>query len=283
MAAPQAVPPLDHAFVIVLENHGFDGVIGNKNMPNLNGLASTYGLAANYYGVGHPSLPNYVALISGDTFGSASDDPRQRFGAPNIATQLMAKGRTWRGYMQGLPRAGFEGNYNGLVYGKKHDPFMLSSAIADDPKAALNVVPLDELGQDLASNRAPDFALIAPDLCHDMHGGPTCLPGGGLDRTGDAFVGKWVGDIMASSVWTDRSLIVVTFDESENRREVAPNALDIGGHVATIVITKTGPKGVQSKVLYDHYALLRTLEDGFGLARLGHAAQAKPMVEFFSP
>jgi len=169
------------------------------------------------------------------------------------------------------------------VYAKKHNPFMLSSVIADDPKLAARVVPMSDLEGDLAANRAPEFALIAPDICHDMHGGPTCLPGGNLDRTGDALVGTLVSEIMASSAWTSHSLIVVTFDESENKREPAPNDLDIGGRVATIVITKSGPKGVKSKVLYDHYALLRTLEDGFGLAALAHAAQAKPMAEFFSP
>ncbi|MFH4316774.1 alkaline phosphatase family protein, partial [Acinetobacter baumannii] len=82
--------------MIVLENHSYAQTVGNPNLPTLNRLAKTYGLAANYYGVAHPSLPNYVAMIAGDTFGSRADDPSQRFNGPTLAGQLEAKGLSWR-------------------------------------------------------------------------------------------------------------------------------------------------------------------------------------------
>ncbi len=288
LATPEPMPSISHAFVIVLENHGYDQVIGNKNLPNLNQFAQKHGLATNYYGVAHPSLPNYVAMIGGDTFGSHSDNPRQRFPGQNLASQLESVGKTWRGYMQGLPKPGYVGNYaSGFLplYAKKHNPFMLYSITANNPTSAANVVPLEQLQTDLANNTAPNFAFIAPDLCHDMHGAPNCLPGARLEQTADAWLAVLVNSIMASPAWVAGSFIVITFDESENHREAAPNSTEVGGHVATIVIGHSNNLGSNhsntSNVLYNHYSLLRTLEDGFGLEPLRNAAQATPMNDLF--
>ncbi len=281
-APPDApVPPFDHLFLIVLENRGYDQVIGNPDMPNLNALAGRYALAADHHGVGHPSLPNYVALISGGTWGSQSDDPSQTFNEPTLAGQLEGAGLGWKAYMQALPSAGFQGAFagSGGLYAKKHDPFLLFPSIADAPARAARVVPLQQLGADLETGHAPAFAFIVPDQCHDMHGTSHCQDAHALDRAGDAFVQHWVQAILASSAWTGNSAIVVTFDEAP---QGVASVLGLGAnHIATIVISREGPRGFTLHTPTDHYALLRTLEEAWGLPLLGQASGATSMAPLF--
>lgn len=273
--APRASQPLSHVFVMVLENHSFKNTIGNANMPAINRLARQYGSASNYTGVAHPSLPNYVAMIAGSTMNMTSDDPAQRFAGDNLALQLTKAGLSWRGYMQALPRDGSVADYAG-TYGKKHNPFMLSLGVLADPAQLANVRTLAALGPDLDAGRAPNLSFIVPDVCNDMHGAPECRSRAQLDRAGDAFVDAWSRRIMASANWKTGSAIVVTFDEGSGG-----DTLGGGGRIATIVVTPGGPRGVVSKVAYNHYSLLRTLEEGFGLSLLRGATTAAPMTDLF--
>jgi hypothetical protein len=91
----------DHIFVIVEENHGFADVIGNPAAPNLNALAHQFGLATQYFGVTHPSEPNYVALLGGSPFGFTSDNPywMQSVAAPSLIGQLDAAHISWKAYL----------------------------------------------------------------------------------------------------------------------------------------------------------------------------------------
>jgi hypothetical protein len=266
---------LSHVFVIVLENHGLNDTLGNANMPAINRLAQTYGYAANYTGVAHPSLPNYVAMIAGSTMNTRGDDTGQRFVGDSLPLQLSKAGLSWRGYMQSLPRAGSTVPAAG-TYGKKHDPFLLSSDLLADPAQVMNVRTLADLGPDLDAGRAPSFSFIVPDVCNDMHGAPECRDRAALDRAGDAFVDSWTKRIMASPSWKAGSVIVVTFDEGGGG-----DPLGGGGRVMTIVATQTGPRGVVSRAAYNHYSLLRTLQEGFGLPLLRGAKTASPMTDLF--
>ncbi|WP_407570930.1 alkaline phosphatase family protein [Deinococcus altitudinis] len=268
-------PALSHVFVIVLENHSLKNTIGNANMPAINRLARTYGYAANYTGVAHPSLPNYVAIIAGGTMNFTSDDPGPRFAGDNLALQLSRAGLSWRGYMQALPKAGSQVPYAG-TYGKKHNPFMLSSDLLADPAQVMNVRTLADLGPDLDAGRAPSFSFIVPDVCNDMHGAPECRGRAQLDHAGDAFVDTWTRRIMASPSWKAGAAIVVTFDEGEGG-----DRLGGGGRIATIVVAQGGPRGVVSRAAYNHYSLLRTLEEGFGLPLLRGAKTVAPMSDLF--
>ncbi len=273
-----ATPPpvaFDHVFLIVLENTSYARAIGNPSLPTLNSLARTYGLATAYTGVAHPSLPNYVALISGSTFDSNSDDTSQRFEGDNLALQLERAGLDWKGYFQGLPSTGWDGGAAG-DYGKKHNPFMLSAVIAGDPARRAKVMSLDPLKADLKAGKVPAFVMIVPDVCHDLHGALNCPPGRALQRTGDVFVKTWTDAIMASPAWSGRSAIVITFDEGTDDAGG-------GGRVATVVVTTRGPRGVKSGLLHNHYSLLRTLEEGWGLPPLREAARASPMTDLFGP
>ena len=175
LQAAHAAPTFSHIYEIMMENTNYEDVIGNTaDAPYINSLANTYSFAANYYGVTHPSQPNYVASIAGDFFGLHADDPTQRFNAQNIVDQLESKGLTWATYQQGLPSVGstvdqFPATGSGL-YVKKHNPFMLFNDILNSPTRLQNVKPLDALATDLNSGHAPNYAFIAPDQCHDMHG-----------------------------------------------------------------------------------------------------------------
>lgn len=270
-AQPFAAPALQHVFLLVLENHSYAQVIGNPNLKAINALAKSAALARNYTGVTHPSLPNYVALIAGSTMKLRGDNPAQSFGGATLASQLEDRQLTWRAYMQGLPSVGSNAPYAAL-YGKKHNPFMLNADIANDPKRAGNVVPFERLQADLASNQVANFSMLVPDLCHDLHGDLRCLGRANVDRLGDAYVKQWSTAIMQSKAWVPGTALIITFDEGEDERGG-------GGLVPTIIVTPGGKAGVTSDRAYNHYSLLRTLEDGFGLPPLRGAVKAQPMTD----
>lgn len=277
-AQDPALPSFSHVFMFVLENSSSESILGNKHMPVLNRLAEEGAVALNDHGVTHPSLPNYVALIAGSYFGTHSDNASQQFHGTTLPDELEAAGLTWKGYFQSMPRAGFKGNFGGplWVYVKRHNPFMLFPAIADHPQRAANSVPLPQLTADLSAGKAPNFALIVPDLCHDLHGSVNCFNKAALYARTDAFLGEWVGAIRASSAWDDRAAIVITFDESEGK-----DTRGGGGQISTIVLTKNGPSGYKTQTNFNHYSLLRTLTDAWKLPPIGEAAKATPMTVLF--
>jgi len=188
-----AAPPAghyDHVFVVVEENHGFTDVIGNPAAPNLNALASTYGIATNYYAVTHPSEPNYVALLGGSTFTVHSDDAYyvNRVAAPSLISELDHAGVRWKAYLQSLPHPGYEGicypaSCNGApdkdpLYVSKHNAignFTTSLNPADWSRQ----VPVGQLAGDLRRGTVPAFSWVIPDECHDQHGDPPyCIDSG---------------------------------------------------------------------------------------------------------
>ena len=156
-------------------------MIGNPNAPYLTYLASAYGQATRYYGVTHPSLPNYVATISGSNWFVNDDNPHDRFPHTNLVDQLEAHDLTWGAYMDAMPRAGFLGSqwpsYTAL-YANKHNPFVLFGDIRHDPARMAHVKPYTDFAGDLWSGRVPNFVFISPDQCNDMHGGVySAVPG----------------------------------------------------------------------------------------------------------
>jgi hypothetical protein len=165
---------LDRAFVIVLENHSEHSVIGDANTPFISSLAQQYGLAANYFGVTHPSEPNYVAMISGSNWFTNNDNPANRFDHTNLVDELEAAHISWGAYMEALPAdplADFAPSAADPLYASKHNPFALFTDIRSDPARVANIKPYTTLAGDLNSPHAPRFVFITPDQCNDMHGG----------------------------------------------------------------------------------------------------------------
>lgn len=281
---PTHSPTFQHIFLIVMENHDYDDIIGSSQAPHINALARQYGLATNYWAVAHPSEPNYVALVGGSTFGIADDASYtvNAESAPYLGSQLEAAGLSWKSYQQGLPHPGFLGETattDGALYASKHNPFMNFLAHYPEtqrPEELTKIVPETQLATDLASGVVPNFSFITPGLCDDMHGDSACGDEDTLVSAGDAYVNTVVGEIMGSSVWSQgKNAIFITWDESSLDSGIPPFGLSTdGGHVATIVITNHGPRGVKDDTAYNHYALLLTIQSAFGLDCLRNSCPA---------
>ena len=336
LAAPVAAqtrsapPPIKHVFIIVLENQDYDATFGAGTPARYlaDSLPAKGALLRQYHGIGHNSLDNYIAMISGIAPAPATQADCRRYeefrltatapdGQPvgdgcvypasvlTVANQLEARHLAWRGYMEDMgndpareparcahPRLGDEDKTArarpGDQYATKHDPFVYFHAITDSPSCRANVVPLTALARDLRSAaRTPSLAFIVPNLCHDGHDWQ-CVGGGpsGLEAA-DRFLAEWVPRITRSPAYADGGLLIVTFDEALPsdasaccNEPTGPNTQRPGisgpggGRVGAVLLSPFIRPGTVSDVPYNHYSLLRSLEETFGLPFLGYAGQA---------
>jgi phosphatidylinositol-3-phosphatase len=272
-SSPQTTQPLqtlrlDHIFVILEENKSYSQIVGSPAAPFINGLIKRYALAANYYALFHPSLPNYIALTSGSNDGITDDRGAvgNEVAATNIADRIEAAGKTWKEYAESIPSSGYAKDSG--EYAVRHDPFMYYKDIAGNAeRARFHVVPFGQLAVDLGSAATtPDFAFITPNLLNDMHDGPI--------STGDQWLARVVPTILQSKPFTTtRSVLIVTWDEGTL----------FDNHIATIFAGSSVKPGYRSGTRYDHYALLHTIEAALELAPLTqNDANAPTMGELFN-
>ena len=322
--------PIRHVFLLILENESYDRTFGDgARWPYLaHTLPQEGALVRSYYGIGHSSLDNYVALISGQAPNTATqkdchafvefqltqptlDANGQAIGTGcvypkmvlTLADQLEAAHFTWRGYMEDLgndparesaacghPPIGAEDPTRQKephdMYATKHNPFYYFHTIIDDAsRCATHVVPLTQLPKDLETiATTPNYVFITPNLCNDGHDAP-CVNGdsGGLVQA-NKFVKKWVPIITRSPAFRQNGVLIVTFDEGLDPsaccgeqglpgQPVPPGYNGPGGgRIGAIVLSPFVTPGTVSDVPYNHYALLRWVEDVFGLKHLGYAA-----------
>ncbi len=248
-----------HIVVILMENAAYDDVIGSPRAPFINELARRFALAARSFAVTHPSLPNYLALTGGATFGIESDCTGCSVPGSGLAGQLDAARISWNAYMENLPRPCFQGSAAG-EYAKKHDPFVYFRAVARNPSVCRHVVPLSALYAQETSRSLPTFIWITPNLCHDMHDCDL--------RTGDAFLSRLVPPLMARL--GANGLLFLTWDEGTDNDGCC--RLAAGGRIATILAGPGTRRGARLSTPVDHYSVLQTIEDLLGLRRLGGAA-----------
>jgi phosphatidylinositol-3-phosphatase len=230
---------VDHVFLIMLENHSQSSVIDDANAPFITSLAHKYAMAANYYGVTHPSEPNYVATISGSNWGVNDDQPTNTYDHLNIVDQLEQHHLTWAAYMESMPSAGFTGTQypsSAALYVNKHNPFVLMNDISSSPKRLAQIKPYTDFAADMKAKTLPNFVWISPNQCHDMHGGvftPVASDGSdgtpcpygstkddandaALKQKADAFVKGAVDAITATTAWkTGRTAIFIVTDEND--------------------------------------------------------------------
>src|SRR3954452_9120392 len=328
--ARAADPPVRHVFVVVLENKGYGETFGpGSAAPYLSKtLAGEGQLLSQYHATAHLSLPNYIAMVSGQGPNAQTQSDCQRYtdfvGAPvldadgqavgegcvyraqvkTVADQLAAKGLRWRGYLGDMgtacrhPALGATDETQrarpGDQYAARHNPFVYFHSIINSPACARDDVPLSRLPDDLARPEATaNLSFIVPNLCDDGHDSP-CVDGrpGGL-RTTDAWLAQWVPRILASPAFGRDGVLVVTFDEAESGgaggdasaccgERTGPNTSNAGGPVpgpgggrtGAVVVSPFVTPGTVNATPYNHYALLRTMEDLFGLGHLGFAGQA---------
>lgn len=253
-----------------MENEAETAIIGNPAAPYLNTLARGGALATRYFAITHPSLPNYLALVGGSTFGVSSDcgpGPGCSATSPGLADQLQAAGISWKAYMQSMPKNCDQAP--SANYAVKHDPFVYFRSVVTSMCA--NVVPATQLTTDLANGALPRFAWLSPNLCNDMH---DCSV-----RTGDSYLAGIVPQILRAL--GSNGVLFVTFDEGTTDAG-GGQAGAAGGQVALIAAGPAIAQGVRSQTPYDHYSLLRTIEDAWGLPPLRSAAGAAPMTDLFS-
>jgi phosphatidylinositol-3-phosphatase len=270
-----------HVFVIMMENTSYSSLIGNSNAPWINFAAKNYGLATNYFGVTHPSQPNYIAATSGSTNGVV-DDNDITINVPNIVNQLETHSKTWKGYMQSLSLCvtKFDHVCGNQLYERKHDPFVSYRDVASNRARMANIVDFSQFTTDLANNTVPNYSWISPDQCNDMHGrggGGSSDPCDfsnvqGLIATGDAFLKSTVNQIMNSNTWQNsNSVILIAWDESDFPFSDTSGCCDAtpgGGHVVTLAIPSENNTGRTSSVAYNHYSLLATIESAWKLGCL---------------
>jgi phospholipase C len=294
LAAAPHLPRYKHVFYIVEENHSFTDIIGNAAAPNLTSLARTYGLATDYYGTSHPSEPNYVAMIGGSDFGIKDDGPYTTnvVAQPSLADQLEGAGLSWKSYSQSMPSAGFTGTCYpcnasdpSTLYASKHNPFLNFAGVQHDSAELQKLVPIDQFGADLAHRTVPTLSFIVPDQCHDMHGTNDCPDTSTNIKVADDYAGQLVSSIMASPAWKDgQNAIVITWDEGNDNGGCC-RANPGGGRIPTIVITTHGPRGLTYDVPSNHYSMLLTLQQMFGLGCLQNTcdtADVTPVTPLFS-
>lgn len=227
-----------------------------------------------------------------------------------LPDQLEQAGLTWKGFMEDLDSnptrddpqtctAGRIGKTDeteraavGDQYAAKHDPFVYFHTILDDPaRCAAHIVSLNELRIDLRRvATTPNYSFITPNLCNDGHD-LRCVDGktGGLAGI-NGFLRKWVPAITRSPAFRKDGLLIVTFDESDGQ---APDAFDAccnerplasapdrpgfqgpgGGRIGAVLLSPYIRPGTVSTVPYNHYSMLRTVEDIFDLGHLGYAAE----------
>jgi hypothetical protein len=259
------VPNFSHVILIIFENREYGSVVGNSSWPNFNALASQYALLTRFYAVAHPSLPNYIALTSGSTQGITSDCTTCYVNATNIADIIEQGGKSWKGYMEDMPSACYIGSSGD--YAQKHDPFIYFNDIRTDTnRCASHVVPLTQFNTDLANNKLPSFSWITPNMCNDGH---DCS-----SSTADSFLGAEVSKILAAPAFDQNSLLIITFDEGTTNASCCGLPSSAGGHVATLLISGRVKSGYQDSTSYDHYSILKTLADAWGLPYLVHVGDS---------
>ena len=241
------LPVPEHVLVVIFENEDAENIVGAPEAPYLTSLARSGATFTDAHGVAHPSQPNYLALFSGSTQGVTDDSCPLTFTGSNLAEELQQAGLSFAGYSEDLPTAGFTGCRAG-GYARKHAPWV---DFPDVPASANK--PYSALPADFAA--LPTVSFVVPNLCDDMH---DC----GV-AAGDRWAQQHLPDYAA---WAQEhhSLLVVTFDEDDGTS---------ANHIATILVGPMVATGTSDQRV-DHYSLLRTLEDMYGLPPLGQSAGA---------
>jgi len=251
---PPALPSFAHIVIVVEENRSYADIIGNPKAPYLNSLAAQGVSFTNSYAETHPSQPNYLALFSGSIQGVRSDACPHTFSAPSLGGELLAAGRTFVGYSEDLPAVGFTGCTEGK-YARKHNPWV---NFTDVPASANQ--PLTALPSDWAD--LPDLSFVIPNLDHDMHDGSIAQGDSWLRDHLDGYA-QWAA--------SHDSLLMVTWDEDD---------YSAANQIPTILVGANLRSGQYDERI-DHFRVLRTIDDLFGLPYAGAAATATPITDIW--
>jgi len=303
--APSGVPLFSTMFVIVMENTSYATLHDDApaNTPYLHGLFSTAAYATDYHGVTHPSLPNYLAMTSGSVGVQSDGKPVACDCAPqgsdctscnvlsscscaqqatHLGDQLEAAKKSWRAYGESM---GTPCNLTTAGdYAARHVPFLYYDNVqSDSARCQSHAVDYGALAADLAAGQTPELVFIAPNLVDDMHGTssiPNPFGSAANMKAGDTWLAANVPAITASPAYQNGGALVIVWDEDDLSGGLTGTDDPIPMFVLS-PLARAG--GYVSTAHADHYSLLATIEDGLGLPRLGAAAQAQPLADFFPP
>jgi phosphatidylinositol-3-phosphatase len=250
-------PTTPHIMVVMLENAGYPATLGSCAAdPYLCSLASSYASATNWYGVRHPSLPNYLAATTGSTQGCTSDGCLGPY-SPSLGGQLSGAGIPWVAWLESMPSACDTTTAN--AYERAHNPFSYET----DINCASQDVPYPGVSgavNALSASNAPAFVWLGPDETHNMHPPATVT-------TGDAWLKTNIAPILASPWYTNgNATVIITMDEFTGDKTNG------GGHVPTVVISNAASGQGAFAPAGNHYGTLRTIEEAYGLGYLGAAS-----------
>jgi phospholipase C len=254
-ARAAALPAYDHIVVVIEENHAFSEVIGNANAPYITSLANNGATMTQSFAVTHPSEPNYLALFSGSTQGLTDDSCPHTHAGENLGHQLIAAGKTFKGYSESMPSDGYTGCTSGR-YARKHNPWVNFTNVPSSSNVRFTAFPTD-------FTTLPKVSVVVPNLCNDMH---DCSV-----ATGDAWLNSHLGGY-ATWARTHNSLLLVTFDEDDRSASNRVPTLFFGAHVAT---------GSYAERI-THYTVLRTLQSLNGLGCAGSSCSATTISDIWS-
>jgi hypothetical protein len=245
------VPP-SHVIVVMEENHSYSEIIGSPDAPYINALVAAGALFTNSNAITHPSQPNYLDLFSGLNQGVTDDSCPHTFSTQNLESELITAGKTFAGYSEGLPAKGSEVCTSG-EYARKHVPW---TNFTNDPPG--NNLPFTSFPTNFAT--LPTISWVIPDLLDDMHDG-TIQEGDTWLQTNLSPYLQWAH--------THNSLLIVTWDEDDGSE---------ANRIPTIFVGPMVKLGKYSELI-NHYNVLRTLEDMYGLPHLGNSSKAKPITD----
>lgn len=248
---PSNVPTFQHIFIIIFENKDQSEMLAN---PYFADLAKRGTFLSQYYGVAHPSQPNYLAMVGGDTFAIV-DDFNHNLPQNNLVDLMEASGISWKTYQENYPGACFAGGSASALYTRKHNPFISFDNIRTNPARCAKIVNATELAGDIASNRLPIFSFYTPNANNDMHDQPI------------SFGANWLKDFLEPKLLDPNfytgTLVVITSDESRN---FGSNPASVP--IYTVLLGQMVRVGSTDSTRYTHYSLLRTIENNFRLGTL---------------
>ena len=259
------IPDFEYIAIITFENKELGSVIGNASMPNYNQLARDYTLLTQYYAVTHPSLPNYLALMGGDTFGIERNCNSCFVDETSLPDLIEASGRTWKTYQDEMPSACFLGDTDKYV--QKHNPFIYFDDIRlDQARCERSVVPLTTVHADILTASLPNFFFIMPDLCNSSHDCPL--------TTADAWLTNLLGELVPALDASGQAYaIFMLFEEGQGDHSCCGLPEPAGGRVPFVIYSPLVKNGFEDNTPYTHYSLLKTIAQAWGLPFLGHAAE----------
>ena len=256
--------------VLLLENRSYEEVIGSADAPYINRLARTGSLATRYYAVAHPSLPNYLALTGGAELGITNDCATCAVGGDgNIVGQLDASGHTWQAYFEGIDTNRSPGETTD-EYNPHYNPFVYYESVRGVPRNRDRVVGFTALDRDLKAGRIADFMWLAPGIHHDGHNSTL--------KAADTYISTLVPRVLEAL--GPRGVLYLTWDEGKETDLRGLGGAG-GGRIPLIAAGGAARSQTRTAVPSNHYALLRTIEAGFGLRALRDAG--KPTTPVLRP